>query len=55
MRYLLYLAVGAGLFAVLLHDMTWHPARHEKAAVSCNAKDGKPPVLAPGQTLKVLT
>lgn len=54
-RYLLYLAVGAGLFAVLLYDMTWHPARHEKAAVSCNAKDGKPPVLAPGQTLKVMT
>ena len=54
-RYLLYLAVCAGLFAILLHDLTWHPARHENAAVSCNAMDGKPPVLAPGQTLKVMT
>ncbi|MGE6386252.1 endonuclease/exonuclease/phosphatase family protein [Pseudomonas sp. NPDC078416] len=54
-RYLLYLAVCAGLFVILLYDVTWHPARHEKVAVSCNAKDGKPPVLAPGQTLKVMT
>lgn len=55
MRYLLYIAVCAGLFVILLYDMTWHPARHEKVAVSCNAKDGKPPVVAPGQTLKVMT
>lgn len=55
MRYLLYVAVSAGLFAILLYDLTWHPARHENVAVSCNVMDGKPPVLASGQTLKVMT
>ncbi|HEX8593777.1 MAG TPA: endonuclease/exonuclease/phosphatase family protein [Pseudomonas sp.] len=54
-RFILYIAVVAGLFGVLLHDLTWHPARHENVAVSCNPKDGKPPVLTPDQTLKVMT
>ena len=54
-RYLLYVAIFVGLSGILLYDLTWHPARRENVAVSCNAMDAKPPVLAAGQTLKVMT
>jgi endonuclease/exonuclease/phosphatase family metal-dependent hydrolase len=55
LRYLIVLALLLMLAGGLIYDMTWHPARHEQAPVMCNAKDAKPPVLVPGQALKVMT
>jgi hypothetical protein len=43
------------LIGGLIYDVTWHPARHERMPVSCNARDAAPPILMPGQALKVMT
>ena len=55
MRFIVALALLTALAAGLLYDITWHPARHEQMPVSCNAKDAAPPLLVPGQALKVMT
>ncbi|TDV61879.1 endonuclease/exonuclease/phosphatase family protein [Pseudomonas sp. LP_7_YM] len=55
MRYIVAFALLIALAAGLLYDVTWHPAKHEKSPVTCNAKDAPPPLLASGQALKVMT
>lgn len=55
LRYIVAFALLIALAAGLLYDVTWHPAKHEELSVTCNAKDVPPPLLAPGQTLKVMT
>ncbi len=55
LRYLIALALLIALTAGLIYDVTWHPARHEPMPVTCNAKDATPPLLVPGQALKVMT
>lgn len=55
LRYIVAFALLIALAAGLLYDVTWHPAKQEELSVTCNAKDVPPPLLAPGQTLKVMT
>ena len=55
LRAALFLALLAALMGGLIYEVTWHPARHERMPVSCNAKDATPPTLVPGQALKVMT
>jgi endonuclease/exonuclease/phosphatase family metal-dependent hydrolase len=55
LRYVIALALLLALIGGLIYNVTWHPARHERMPVSCNAKDAAPPILMPGQALKVMT
>jgi endonuclease/exonuclease/phosphatase family metal-dependent hydrolase len=55
LRYGLSLALLLALIAGLIYNVTWHPARHERMLVSCSARGAAPPVLIPGQALKVMT
>jgi endonuclease/exonuclease/phosphatase family metal-dependent hydrolase len=55
LRYVIALALLLALIGGLIYNVTWHPARHERMAVSCNARDAAPPILMPGQALKVMT
>lgn len=55
LRAAICLALLAAVMAGLIYEVTWHPARHERMPVSCNAKDAAPPTLVPGQALKVMT
>jgi endonuclease/exonuclease/phosphatase family metal-dependent hydrolase len=55
LRAALFLALFAVFMGGLIYEVTWHPARHERMPVSCNAKDVAPPTLVPGQALKVMT
>jgi endonuclease/exonuclease/phosphatase family metal-dependent hydrolase len=55
LRAALFLALLALFMGGLIYEVTWHPARHERMPVSCNAKDVAPPTLVPGQALKVRT
>lgn len=55
LRYVTALATLLALVAGLIYDVTWHPAEHEQLPVSCNARDVAPPLLVPGQALKVMT
>lgn len=55
LRYVIALALLIALIGGLIYNVTWHPARHERMAVSCNARDAAPPILMPGQALKVMT
>lgn len=55
LRAAIFLALLAALMAGLIYEVTWHPPRHERMPVSCNAKDAAPPTLVPGQALKVMT
>jgi len=55
LRYAIALALLIALIGGLIYNLTWHPARHERMPVSCNVKDAAPPVLMPGQALKVMT
>ncbi|MDH0748979.1 endonuclease/exonuclease/phosphatase family protein [Pseudomonas sp. GD03842] len=55
LRWGLALVLLIALMAALIYDMTWHPARQEPSTVTCNAKDAPPPLLVPGQALKVMT
>ncbi|MDE1193795.1 MAG: endonuclease/exonuclease/phosphatase family protein [Pseudomonas sp.] len=55
LRYVIALALLLALIGGLIYNVTWHPARHERMPVSCNARDAAPPILMPGQALKVMT
>lgn len=55
LRAALFLVLLALFMGGLIYEVTWHPARHERMPVSCNAKDMAPPTLVPGQALKVMT
>lgn len=55
LRYIVALGLLPALAAGLIYDITWHPARHERMPINCNAKDAAPPLLVPGQALKVMT
>jgi endonuclease/exonuclease/phosphatase family metal-dependent hydrolase len=55
LRYVIALALLIALIGGLIYNVTWHPARHERMPVSCNARDAAPPILMPGQALKVMT
>lgn len=55
LRYIVALGLLLALAAGLIYDITWHPARHERMPINCNAKDAVPPLLVPGQALKVMT
>jgi endonuclease/exonuclease/phosphatase family metal-dependent hydrolase len=55
LRYVIALALLIALIGGLIYNVTWHPARHERMPVSCNARDAGPPILMPGQALKVMT
>lgn len=55
LRYIVALGLLVALAAGLIYDITWHPARHERMPINCNAKDAAPPLLVPGQALKVMT
>jgi endonuclease/exonuclease/phosphatase family metal-dependent hydrolase len=55
LRYVIALALLIALIGGLIYSVTWHPARHERMPVSCNARDAAPPILMPGQALKVMT
>ena len=55
LRYVIALALLLALIGGLIYNVTWHPAPHERMPVSCNARDAAPPILMPGQALKVMT
>jgi endonuclease/exonuclease/phosphatase family metal-dependent hydrolase len=55
LRYVIALALLLALIGGLIYNVTWHPARHERMPVSCNARDAAPPILMPGQALKIMT
>ena len=55
LRYVIALALLIALIGGLIYSVTWHPARHERMPVSCNARDAAPPILMPGQALKIMT
>jgi endonuclease/exonuclease/phosphatase family metal-dependent hydrolase len=54
-RYSLVILLPIAFVIGLIYNVSWHPARHERMAVSCNIKDAPPPQLAPSQTLNVMT
>lgn len=52
LRYTVIALVSLGLLFALIYNLTWHPSPRELMAGGCK---GPAPILAPGQTLKVMT